>query len=226
MSDGTKEIAAALVKAQKQFDTAKKDRANPLFKSKYADLPSIMTACQAALGAEGVVIMQDVSGSPGSVSVVTKLLHESGQSLSSSPLVFPVMPIKLKDGTLQEVTPQTYGSAITYARRYSLAAMVGVVVDDDDDANHASGRPLSIAPTQPKVTRPVVNVPVDPLVLNLWRSVAAKCADVPALTKAWNEGTTPEQKTMKELRDAYTARVHEIRAAATAVQPAAPTEAA
>lgn len=77
----------------------------------------------------GIAVSQDIANDINGVSVTTTLLHESGESKTSSPCWLPVAK---KD-------PQGYGSAITYARRYSLAAMLGISVDKDDDGNEASG---------------------------------------------------------------------------------------
>ncbi len=126
----TGKLAEALAKAQAAMEAAAKDRTNPAFKSKYADLTSVWDACRAALTSNGLAVAQIMVSAPeGFVAVETRLLHTSGESLSS----VCTLPATKKDA-------QGYGSAITYARRYGLSAMVGVVADDDDDGNAASGR--------------------------------------------------------------------------------------
>jgi hypothetical protein len=109
--------------------SAIKDRANPFFKSSYADLSSVWDACKGELAANGLAISQHpTTDANGNVEVETVLIHSSGQWMSSTLAMKPV-----------KNDPQAFGSAITYARRYALAAVVGVVTDDDD-GNHASGR--------------------------------------------------------------------------------------
>lgn len=139
-----KEIASALLKAQKEIKVAIKDSTNPHFKSAYADLPAVFDACKDALNKNGIVISQftDVReiGVGNVVTVlVTQLIHaESGEALTS---IYPLIPVRND--------PQAYGSAMTYARRYCLAAIVGVVADSDDDGNKASGledKPLTTPP--------------------------------------------------------------------------------
>ena len=125
----TGKLAEALAKAQAQMESASKDRTNPAFKSKYADLTSVWEACRSALTSNGLAVAQIMVAAPeGYVAVETRLLHSSGESLSST----CTLPATKKDA-------QGYGSAITYARRYGLSAMVGVVADDDDDGNAATG---------------------------------------------------------------------------------------
>jgi hypothetical protein len=140
MSDETLgALAAALAKAQGAMANAAKDKSNPHFKSRYADLASVWDACRDALSANGLAVVQLVSvADKASVAVETRLLHASGQSLSSM-LALPVA----------QPTAQGIGSAITYARRYALAAMVGVAPDEDDDGNEASRPAAKAAPTPP-----------------------------------------------------------------------------
>lgn len=126
-SESIASLAAAMAKAQATIDGAKKDSANPHFKSKYADLASVWDACRAALTANGLSVVQ----APGPcvdnrLEMTTMLLHSSGEWISET-LTIP----------LAKVDAQGYGSATTYARRYALAAMVGVA-PEDDDGNAAS----------------------------------------------------------------------------------------
>jgi hypothetical protein len=124
------ELAAALAKAQAVIAGAEKVGFNPHFKSKYADLSSVWEACRKALTANGLSVVQGTENGPdgGSVAVTTMLLHSSGQWMSSTLTMRPT-----KDD------PQGFGSACTYARRYALAAMVGVA-PEDDDGNAASAK--------------------------------------------------------------------------------------
>lgn len=123
-SESIKNIAAALalfqVKAEKIIKTAE----NPFFKSKYADLPSILDSIALPLQEAGLVISQF----PDDDGLTTILMHpESGEFLSAKGIMHPI-----------KSDPQSIGSAITYQRRYSLCAILGLNVDDDDDGNEAS----------------------------------------------------------------------------------------
>lgn len=129
-SEQINEFAAALAKAQGQIQGAVKDSTNPAFKSRYADLASVWDACRVALSLNGLAVVQGPALADRGVSVTTRLLHSSGQWAEST-LILP----------MDKATAQGAGSAITYARRYALAAMVGVAPDDDDDGNAASQQP-------------------------------------------------------------------------------------
>lgn len=123
-------LAEGLSKAQGALKIAAKDANNPFFKSKYADLASVWEACRDALVKNGLSVAQHTEGATvESLVMHTTLLHTSGEWLSGS---YPIKPTKND--------PQGIGAAITYARRYSLAAMVGVVSDEDDDAETNAGR--------------------------------------------------------------------------------------
>lgn len=133
MSFISKEFAAALVAAQKATKIALKDAENPHFKKAYADLGSVFAACKEAYNSNGITILQrcgsvTVEGGNGFVEVTTSLVHEGGEILSDG------FRIGLKD----PYDPQKIGSAITYARRYGLSAICGVVADEDDDGNAAA----------------------------------------------------------------------------------------
>lgn len=115
-------IATALVKAQKAFAPALKSSTNPHFKSKYADLAACVEAVIDALNANGIALIQKQHPSEGGVAVETVFIHESGETLSAG--IFNT-PASKQD-------PQGYGSALTYARRYSLMAACGIAPEDDD----------------------------------------------------------------------------------------------
>jgi hypothetical protein len=127
-SESIIKIAAAMHAMQETPMMAAELSDNPFFKTKYADLQSVWNACRQKLHDNGLSIIQTVNtGLEGTV-LETTLLHTSGEWVSS---IYPVTP-KVAD-------PQGYGSAITYARRYALAALVGVIAGDDD-AEQAVGR--------------------------------------------------------------------------------------
>jgi hypothetical protein len=115
-------LAKALAAAQAKMEPAKKDKLNPFFKSNYADLASIWDAARDALAANGLAVIQatDTTES-GAVVLVTTLAHESGEWVKGR---YPIHPVKND--------PQSLGSAVSYARRYSLSALIGVVTEDDD----------------------------------------------------------------------------------------------
>ena len=129
-SDKITNLAKAMLKVQKQLRPALKDSYNGFTQSKYATLNSVMEACSEALIDNGIWVTQypvPVEDGSSNLGLVTKLVHaESGEwqeSLISIPLA--------------KADPQAYGSALTYARRYGLSSMIGLVTEDDD-ANMAS----------------------------------------------------------------------------------------
>ena len=129
-SESIAQLAAALTKAQAEMEPAIKDADNPFFKSKYADLGEVWRVVQAAFGPQGLSVVQaPETREDGKVSLTTMILHESGEWVAGT---MPVLTDK--------DTPQGAGSGITYARRYALAAMCGVVAEPDDDGEAAMGR--------------------------------------------------------------------------------------
>jgi len=131
-SESVAGLAAALAKAQGAMKGAIKDSANPFFKSKYADLASVVEAIRAAFSANGLSYIQTVEPSEkDEVRVETTLLHSSGEWISCGVLSLPV----------SKVDAQGYGSALTYARRYSLSAAVGVAPEDDDGNAASAAKP-------------------------------------------------------------------------------------
>ena len=130
-SEEINELASALSKAQGEMQAAIKDKVNPFFKSSYADLGSVWDAARPVLSKYGLCIMQTTELSPAGngVLMITTLAHTSGQWMKS---YLPLNPSKNDS--------QGMGAAITYLRRYSLSALVGVVCDEDDDGETAVGR--------------------------------------------------------------------------------------
>ena len=132
-SEKIDELAKSLSKAQAVMKGASKDSANPFFKSKYADIASVWEACRAALTENELSVTQMpqtyIRGDSIDFVLETILMHSSGQWMMA---VYPIKPVK--------DDPQGYGGAITYARRYSLAAIVGVA-QEDDDGKAASKQP-------------------------------------------------------------------------------------
>lgn len=148
-SDKLENISKALNKAQGSIKGAKKDAENPFFKSSYADLQSIWEAISEPLSANGLSVLQMSSILPdGRCCIVTRILHISGEWLEGD---FPVIAAKPND-------PQAFGSAVSYARRYALAAALGVYQIDDDgnkatQASKPNTKPLTkeyITPLNPE----------------------------------------------------------------------------
>jgi hypothetical protein len=117
-----KNIATALVKAQKAFGPALKSSTNPHFKSRYADLSACVEAVIEGLNEAGIALIQRTSEDMNGVTVETVFIHESGEMLECGKLHVPA----------SKQDPQGYGSALTYARRYSLMAACGIAPEDDD----------------------------------------------------------------------------------------------
>lgn len=129
-----KNIATALVKAQKEFAPALKDSNNPFFKTKYADLSTCVKAVIDALNNNGIALIQNCHPCPDGVSVETVFYHESGEIINCGILHVPAA----------KNDPQGYGSALTYARRYSLMAACGIAPEDDDGNAASKGRPAPV----------------------------------------------------------------------------------
>lgn len=129
-SENIGKLAEALCKAQGTMVEAKEDSKNPFFKSNYADLTSTWRACKDSLTANGLSISQVTGFVDGQIFLVTTLLHSSGEWMKG---FYPLY--------LSKQDPQAMGSAVTYARRYTLAAIVGVCKEgEDDDAEKAQDR--------------------------------------------------------------------------------------
>jgi hypothetical protein len=127
-SEQINELAAALAKAQGEFSAVPKDSTNPFFKSSYAALPEVVKTATPVLAKYGLAVSQFISqDDAGHDALMTYLIHSSGQFIAHT--------MKLH---LIKDDPQAQGSAVTYARRYSYMAALGLVADVDDDGNSAS----------------------------------------------------------------------------------------
>lgn len=133
-------IYGRLARAQAKFAPVVKNCVNPAFKSHYADLNAILTAVRPALNGEGVFVFQRVHlthmGEMPGVMCETVLGDADGNTLESGGLF---VPVTVRGGNVA----QAYGSAETYARRYSLSAFLGIATEDDDDANALQGAPAA-----------------------------------------------------------------------------------
>lgn len=127
--DSIKELATALSKFQKEVKNPRNIAINPFFNSKYAPLDEVINVIKEPLAKNGLSFIQMPNSEDGNlVSVITVLMHESGEWIESEPL-------KLKN---EKPTAQGSGSSITYTRRYQLSEVLGIGSKDDDDGNSAS----------------------------------------------------------------------------------------
>jgi hypothetical protein len=134
-SDSIKEISGALLKAQIAIRAAIKDATNPHFRSKYADLASVIEAVKEPLNKNSISFIQPVSFDEHGVLVETVLLHTSGEWISGTLAI----PVSKQDA-------QGVGSAISYGRRYGLQSMCGVPAEDDDGNAATASAPSRITP--------------------------------------------------------------------------------
>jgi len=158
-SENINELGAALAKAQAVITGAKQDKKNPFLKNNYATLSSVWDACRAPLTDNGLCVVQTTEyNEQGQLVLATTLIHSSGQWLKG---FTPIL--------VQKQDAQSMGSAITYARRYSLSAIAGVAPDDGEDdgsqatsprGNAKEGQPIQKrqpAQEKPKVSAGVIS---------------------------------------------------------------------
>ena len=169
-SDTLTKISPALVKAINAIEGVKKGADNPFFKSKYANLESVIEAAHGALEANGLAVMQGPGPMDGNcITLTTRLIHESGEWIETD--------FSLPAGKMD---PQAAGSAITYARRYSLMAMLNMpAVDDDGEAS----MPRTTKPGEPKNP----NVSVHPEGPDWWGAEGPGMSAAKAKAEGWGE---------------------------------------
>lgn len=168
----TDALALALFKAQSAFTTAHRYTDNPYFKSKYVSFGTLWELVVKPLADNGLFILQPIQEEDGKIYVETLVMHISGRSFSSRCPVLVKAPLN----------PQAMGSAVTYARRYALAALLGVVIDDDDGNNAAGHNQTAAAPKGAKPT-PTTRQPITP------QSAATLADAIAAIRRA----KTPEE---------------------------------
>jgi hypothetical protein len=152
-SENTADLSAALAKAQAVMKSATFDKTNPHFKNKYASLAAVIEAIRKPLADNGLSYTQTTEVREGGFVLVTTLHHASGQWIAGE---YP-LPVGVK--------PQELGSALTYARRYSLSAIACIAADEDDDAEGArtNGQTASAPKAKPSAVKPApVAAPIDP----------------------------------------------------------------
>ena len=138
-SESIKNLAAAMAAAQSEMGAAIKGSSNPFFKSKYADLGSVIEAVKAPFAAHGLSYVQFPVSGENSVGVTTRLMHSSGEWLEQEFFI-----------PLGKMDAQAAGSAITYARRYALQAIAGIPAEDDDGNAATQSAPKFITSAQAK----------------------------------------------------------------------------
>jgi len=172
-------IAAALVKAQKEFGPALKTATNPHFRSKYAALDACVEAVIDALNNNGIFLMQYTHPCEDGVTVETMFIHESGEHMSGGRLHVPA----------SKQDPQGYGSALTYARRYSLQAACGIA-PEDDDGNAASK-------SKPEPKKPAAGTR-DKETLTF---ILESCENLSSMQAEWTKMTPDERLLVNDVKD-------------------------
>jgi len=146
-----KNLSSSLINFHANFKPIIKDAQNPFFKSDYLTLSGILDAVRPQLSSQGLAIVQSMKVIESSTVLITSIIHVSGESISSE----MTMPV-LND-------PQKMGSLITYYKRYQLQAILAIsTVDEDDDANRASGKDVGYKPTPVKSPTPKPTFIVEP----------------------------------------------------------------
>ena len=193
-----KQIAQAFINAKKAFAPAMKDKTNPHFRSKYADLGACLNAVEDALLDNSIALYQETFEDASGVTVETVFLHESGETIRGGKLHVPA----------SKQDPQGYGSALTYARRYSLMTACGIAPEDDDgnaasNTTNAQAKKQTAAPKQPLGEGPEPDAEI------LAQFNAAK--DIAALTKVMN-GLSQDDKRLYSMH--FNSRMNELKKAA------------
>lgn len=189
-SDSVAKIAPALIEAKLMFKAAVKDAENPHFRSKFVSLQGVHDAIDEGLARNGLIAMQPTRiGEDGKTVLVTTLLHSSGEWIAGE---YPITAAKAND-------PQAEGSAMTYARRYALMAMVGIAPEDDD------GNAASAAAKVAKPKRAVEPVDFDRQI------AAASTTDDLSKVGAAIAAAEMDPADRTKLRASFTARMVEVR---------------
>jgi len=185
----TKLIAAALVKAQREFQPALKQSVNPHYKSKYADLANCIEAVVDALNNNGIALIQHTHECDDGVIVETIFLHESGEALATGKLHIPA----------SKRDAPAFGSALSYARRYSLMTSCGIAGVDDD--GQIASKIVSKAP----ITAPIQleNLSDAKVVIEKLNA----CKSLAELATVWANLTQEDREWHIELKDELKAKL-------------------
>jgi len=166
-SESISALAKALATAQSSLKNTPASKDNPHFKSKYTPLDDLLDMARSVLPTHGLSVLQNVSGASDTVSIVTMIMHESGEWIESDPLTMKT----------EKNTPQGQGSAITYGRRYSLSAILGIATDPDDDGSEAE-KPKALPKTTPPAPKEVFPTDGDALIgPQDYKTLVMLCAD-------------------------------------------------
>ena len=141
-SESITNLVKALSQFQAEVQNPKNTADNPFFKSKYAPLNDVLNLVRPLLSKHGLSVLQSPSGDGENIIISSILMHSTGEWIEPDPLVLRA----------DKPTAQGAGSAITYGRRYSISAILGISSEDDDDGNHAEGKPKG--QVQPKQAQP------------------------------------------------------------------------
>ena len=182
-SESIKEIAAALNKAQGEMVGAKKESANPFYKSTYSSLTDVMQAISKPFYDNGLCFVQAVENDNSMVAISTRIMHVSGEWIESTLCLPPV-----------KNDPQAFGSAITYGKRYSLQALAGVP-SVDDDGQFASASTQKHADETYNAVLELITAN-DIALVQVW----SEC-DRNLQSTVWKMLTTAQKATAKELLD-------------------------
>lgn len=188
-SESLKDLATALAAAQGEMENADKNAANPHFKSRYADLAEILNTVRPTLAKHGLSVTQLPRYEDGVVTVDTMLLHTSGEWLAGE-----------TSAPCGKLDPQGVGSATTYLRRYSLAAICGIAQEDDDaqgvpagQATQRESRPNGNGKPQPKDPDAAATVNQLKLIENLTRSSVLTDDEGRGIQRRIEKGMTKQQ---------------------------------
>ncbi len=165
-SENINELAAALSKCQSEMRPAIKDSVNPYFKSKFADLNSIWDSCRDPLTKHGLSVTQTMEECGDKFNLITTLMHSSGQWIKS---YFPIL--------VQKHDAQSYGSACSYARRYSLSSIVGCTTGELDDDGEKAGREELINPVQVNELTVAFSKCEQDFVVKIWKTLKKEGID-------------------------------------------------
>ncbi len=175
-SESIANISAAMAKAFAEIEGAEKNRVNPHFKSRYSDLANVVDAIKPALTKHGLWFSQISYDLENHAAVETAIFHSSGEYILCGLVSVPVA----------KNDPQGFGSAMTYARRYSLSAAFGVA-PEDDDANSAKAPPKPVKRSGKSLAE------LEPLI--------RACSSVAELQMVWAGLTADERATVAEIKD-------------------------
>lgn len=188
-SESIAKIVPALLATQREMGVVAKSATNPFYKSKYADINGFLEVAIPTLNKNGIVMLQTTSSAgPGTHFVNTVLMHESGEFLESGPLA-----LELKAEDMQQL-----GSAITYARRYQLQALLSMEADDDDGNAASKKAPAKTVPnvgqSKPVTVLKAPEAPQAAPVAPVAATPVAKLVEAPKSPETSLNGATPPVK--------------------------------